>query len=949
MSGARLKKVDSLLRAALALPQDQRGKFLAEACRGDPSLYQELASLLAESEAGSSRSGDIPSPSLGPQLVQATATFRAGARVGCYEIIRWLGRGGMGEVYLARDLHLPRKVALKFLPKDLWADAAQVDRFRREAQAASALNHPNILTIYDFGEQGELHYIVSEFVDGTSLRERIGHLSEAEALDYARQIGEALASAHAAGIVHRDIKPENIMVRSDGYIKILDFGLAKVSNQRLQSTRSLDELPAAGPAASLFLPGRLIGTLSYMSPEQAGGEKVDLRTDVWSWGVVLYEMLAGRRPFEVFTPGDLFAALDRGPAPASSDKALNRVLGKAMRKQPQQRYPNMPAALEDLAEARGGPVKRSFARALRQLALADGMSLPWKSRAVLLAALALLILGAYSLFELKPGNAYRLQSTTRLTTSGNVIFAATSPAGDYISYARKERGGQALRVIQVPTNTDAERISPAAVEYAGITLSKDGFIYYVARQNEFGKLYRLPLLGGVPKWVADDVDSPISFSPDEKRFAFLRDDPVERATSLILRNTEEERETKLTTLKWPQSFGSPPVWSPDGGTLLFAAVFQNPSGGGPSNFRIMSVGAEDGKEDGSVSLPWHWMGKPVWLKNGKAIAVATASLGSDRGQIVEVGWPGGAVSPITHDTADYRNLSATLDAGKLVTTQLDRQSSIWMISLSGQENPHPVTTGGRFYGVSWTPAGKLVSQAYTNDQPGFWLIDPHNREQQPIMQGAYAESAVVASPDGRYLVHVSNRDGAFHLWRSDLDGTHSMRLTSGAASESGLTITPDGKWVVYTSADAGYSLWKAPMNGGEPIRITNRDARNPAVSPDGEIVACEYYDDASQKWTVAVLKLATGEPLRAFPQIPAGGSAVAVRWSADGRELLYALGDENEVFNIWAQPVGGGAPKKLTHFADDRIFAFAPSPDGKSLALVRGKTTSDVVVMQSSK
>jgi eukaryotic-like serine/threonine-protein kinase len=948
MPGARLKKIDSLLHAALALPQDQREKFLAEACRGDPALYQELSSLLADREEGSSQSGNSSSPNLGPQLVQATATFRAGARVGCYEIIRWLGRGGMGEVYLARDLHLPRKVALKFLPKDLWADAAQVDRFRREAQAASALNHPNILTIYDFGEQGELHYIVTEFVDGTSLRERIGHLSETEALDYARQIGEALASAHAAGIVHRDIKPENIMVRSDGYIKILDFGLAKVVNQHLESTRSLDEPLAAGPDASLFLPGRLIGTLNYMSPEQARGEKVDLRTDVWSWGVVLYEMLAGRRPFEALTPGDLLAALDRGPDPASRDKALNRVLAKALRKQPQQRYANMPAALEDMAEARS-KVKRRFARAFRRVVLAGGNSLPWKSRAVLLAALALLIVGVYSLFELKPGDAYRLQSTTRLTTSGNVVYAATSPAGDYISYARKERGGQALRVIQVPTNTDAERISAAAVEYAGITPSKDGFIYYVARQNEFGKLYRLPLLGGVPKWVADDVDSPISFSPDEKRFAFLRDDPVERATALIVRNTEEEKETKLITLKWPQSFGSPPAWSPDGSTVLFAAVFQNPSGGGFSNFRIMSVRAEDGKEVSSVSLPWHWMGKPVWLNNGKAIAVAKASRGSDRGQIVEVVWPGGVVSPITHDTADYRNLSATLDAAELVTTQLDRQSSIWMVSLSGQENPHPVTTGGRFYGLSWTPAGKLVSQAYTNDQPGFWLIDPRSREQQPIMQGSYAESAVMASPDGRYVVHVSNRDGAFHLWRSDFDGTHSIRLTSGAASESGLAITPDGKWVVYTSADAGYSLWKAPMSGGEPIQITNHDARNPAVSPDGEMVACEYYDDASQKWTVAVLTLATGEPLRAFPQIPAGDNAVAVRWSADGRDLLYALGDENEVFNIWAQPVSGGAPKKLTHLADDRIFAFAPSPDGKSLALVRGKTASDVVLMQTTK
>lgn len=262
MLRARLKKVDSLLQAALALPQDQREKFLAQACRNDPLLHREVCSLLARHSEPSS-SGEGPAPRLGPQLVQPAATFRAGARVGCYEIIRWLGRGGMGEVYQARDLHLPRKVALKFLPENFWTDSPQVERFRREARAVSSLNHPNIVTIYDFGEENGRNYIVTEYVEGVSLRERIGNLSAAEAVDYARQIGEALASAHAAGIVHRDIKPENIMVRSDGYIKILDFGLAKMANQRLESTGSTGSLDEPPPAASeLSLQGARIGTLN---------------------------------------------------------------------------------------------------------------------------------------------------------------------------------------------------------------------------------------------------------------------------------------------------------------------------------------------------------------------------------------------------------------------------------------------------------------------------------------------------------------------------------------------------------------------------------------------------------------------------------------------------------------------------------------------------------------
>jgi eukaryotic-like serine/threonine-protein kinase len=948
MLRARVKKVESLAQAALALPEAQRDKFLTEACQGDPSLLRDVRSWLANDPDGGDRKARGASPRMGPQLLKTATTLRPGARVGCYEIVRWLGRGGMGEVYLARDLHLPRKVALKFLSKDLWADPVHLDRFRREAQAASALNHPNILTIYDFGEENDFHYIVSEYVDGVSLRDCIGKLSRVQVIEYARQVGEALASAHAAGIVHRDIKPENIMVRSDGYIKILDFGLAKVVNQRLESTRSLDEPLAAGSNASLFLPGSLIGTLNYMSPEQARGEKVDLRTDIWSWGVVLYEMLTGRRPFEASTPAELLATLERGSVSAGGDKGLDRVVARALRPQPRQRYSNMPAALEELSKAGAGPVRRSFERVFRRFAI-DGKSLPWKSWAVLLLALALLGLGAYRLYELRPQSAYRLQSTARMTSSGNAVLAAISPAGDYISYARKERGGQALRVIQVPANTDLERVPPADVEYTGITLSKDGFIYYVARQNEFGKLYRMPLLGGPSQWVADDVDSPISFSPDEKRFVFLREDPAARATSLIVRKAEEEKETKLITLKWPQNFGSPPIWSPDGSTVLFAAAFQHPSGGDPSSFKIMSVRVEDGKQNGSISLSWHWMGKPVWLKNGQAIAVAAASQGSSRGQIVQVDWPGGRVSPITHDTADYRDLSAPLDAGNLITTQLDRQSSIWIVRLSDQANVRPVTSGGRFYGVSWTPGGKLLSQAHINDQPGFWLIDPRSGEQQPILQEPYAEQEVVASPDGKYLVHVSNRDSVFHLWRSNPDGTHSVRLTSSPAGESWPAPTPDGKWVVFTSVGAGYSLWKVSIDGGVPIQITSHDSRKPAVSPDGTMVVCEYYDDASHQWIATALELATGKPVHTFPQIPAGDNAAAVRWSPNGQDLLYVRDGANDVSNIWSQPVDGGAPGKLTHFADDHIFAFAPSPDGTALALVRGRTTSDVVLMQRAK
>jgi Tol biopolymer transport system component len=341
------------------------------------------------------------------------------------------------------------------------------------------------------------------------------------------------------------------------------------------------------------------------------------------------------------------------------------------------------------------------------------------------------------------------------------------------------------------------------------------------------------------------------------------------------------------------------------------------------------------------------MGKPAWLGNGKAIAAAAAGGGSSRGQIVQVGWPRGDVSELSHDTADYRDLSGTRDSGQLVTTQLDRQSSIWMAQLQEPDKAQAVISGGRFYGLSWTPAGKLLSQTNTNEQTAFWLVDPRSGEQQLVMQGQHAERDAVVSPDGRYLVFVSNRGGTFHIWRSNADASHAARLTLGPATESAPAITPDGKWVVYTSVGTGYSLWQAAMQGGKPFQIADHDARKATISPDGRLLVCEYYDDPSLKWTIAVLELATGKLVRTFPQIPAGDNAALVHWSPDGRDLFYSVADANEVSNVWAQRFEGGAPRKLTHFADDHIFALAPSPDGKSLALVRGRTSSDVVLMQA--
>src|SRR6266567_3914119 len=345
-------RVEALFHQALPLSSNDRAGFLDQACHGDDSLYREVASLLVNHEPEDQVLEKMKLPHLVQTLDAGRPTFNEGTRVGPYAIIRLLGTGGMGEVYLARDERLGRKVALKILPRDLAGSPALEERLHREAQTASALNHPNILTIYDFGRQGDVHYMVSEAVEGTQLREQIGQLSLAEAINYAGQIGHALEAAHAVGIIHRDIKPENIMVRSDGYIKVLDFGLAKLIGLQNESGKSLFERLSGNGVNTA--PGLLMGTVNYMSPEQIRGQSVDLRADIWSWGIVLYEMLSGKRPFESETPGDTLASiLSKTPGPPSNKKELNRLVERALAKDPGERFLTMPEALHELEQVSG--------------------------------------------------------------------------------------------------------------------------------------------------------------------------------------------------------------------------------------------------------------------------------------------------------------------------------------------------------------------------------------------------------------------------------------------------------------------------------------------------------------------------------------------------------------------------------------------------------------------
>lgn len=938
MTQEQRKKVESLFHAVLALPEEERASYLAEACPEEPFVREEVSILLSDHARAAEFFGklDFAAPL---RSAMGLLELPAGSRIGRYELIRLLGRGGMGEVYLAWDPELERKVAIKVLPFTFSSNDELIGRLRKEARAASALNHPNILTIHEFGVDDDIHYIVSEFIEGVSLRSLIGKLSEADALNYARQTGGALAAAHAAGIVHRDIKPENIMVRNDELVKVLDFGLAKLRDVPADKNGFAGNVTA--PQAANTRAGDVMGTINYMSPEQARGEPVDCRTDIWSWAVVVYEMLTGRKPFNATNIEDLRVAQAYKPTSARRRRRINRVVAKALRVDPSQRYSLMQEVLRDLPNTPG--IFHVLQRAALNLALQNGKP-QWKPW---LAFVTVLVLLGFSIRYTRlhwPQKVHRIISVVPVTKNGNASYAANSAGGEYIAFSTEERGGQALRLFDTRTNIYTEMIATRKLEYDGITMPISGWIYFVERKEQHGILVKMSLDASNRKVVADNIDSPISLSRDEKEAVFLREFPDTGVTILVLDNLETGEEKKLVTLHWPDKFASSPIWALDDMTVLVAAVFHDLSNG-TSKFKLESVDAETGKVVRAIDKPWYSMGKPAWLDKGRAFAAAVGTLRSNRAQLMQVNWPSGAESSMIHDTEDYRDLTMSSDSSKIVSLQVRRQSPLWVTPIQEPDKARPVSyPGTRFYGVSWTPDGGLISQAEINDRPGLWIVDPRSDKESPltIEPNVYQEASM--SSDGKYLIYVSRQDGDFHIWRSDPDGKHAVRLTGDAGQEDSPAITPDGRWVVYTSLKDGYWLSKISIEGGTPARIpTEFQASTPVPSPDGKWIACAYLNDG--KWVEAVLDSDTSKVKYSFANISAGPDAKPVAWTGDSKGLLYGMDNDEGVSNIWIQPLDGGSARQMTHFTDDTIFAFASN--GAYLALVRGKITSDVVLMRT--
>lgn len=979
-------------------PED-RSSFVAQACSGDENLRSEVESLIASHEESGSFI-DQPAFELAASLWAGDRSeLKPGQTIGSYEVLSFISRGGMGEVYLAEDKRLGRKVALKLLPSTFTTNTDRLRRFEQEARAASALNHPNIITIYEIREAAGSHIIATEFVEGETLRLRLNRspLTLAETLNIAIQIADALSAAHKAGIIHRDIKPENIMLRPDGYVKVLDFGLAKLSEE-------------ASPAVAAEAPtiqvrtgsGIVIGTAGYMSPEQARGLGVDHRSDIFSLGAVMYEMIARRKPFEGDTPSDTLASILKSEPPPLSrvtpgvPPELVRIVTKSLRKDREERYQVVKDLWLDLKALKQElEFQDKLDRSVSSDADATGVMLPGEPTATItgaqatagsaisnisetisieikrhkvgaalaLAAIVLIMaaggLGIYKwLHREAPVEHFSAVRLTRLTNSGNAIDATISPDGKYIVYALSDRGSQSLYIRQVSTANDKLIVPPARVGFFGMTFSPDATeLYYAVKANlDTGTLYRIPVLGGTPIKVLENIDSPISFSPDGKQFVLIRGQyPNPGESALVIANVDGNGERVLAVKKHPERFApvffAGPSWSPDGKIIAGSvATF-----GGQS--KVVGFSVDDGSEKELTATTWQFSARVQWLPDMTGLLVVAGDTANEA-QLWYISYPRGQVRHVTNDLNSYRAISLTQDGKKFATVQSQGLVNLWLVPEGDAKKAVRLPTGNvtSYFtsagsNVSWAPDGRIVYVSNEGGQPDIWIADSDGTNRKQLTTNAATNVSPVVTADGRYIVWVTWQDGKRNIWRMNFDGSNPVRLTSGLA-DTFPTLSPDSRWVIYTTLQGVKpTLWKISIDGGTPVQVSDHVATLSSVSPDGKSIAFTYSesrDPFAPVNRIAVIPFEGGPDIKVF-EIVASGTALAVlHWSNDGKSILYTV-TSNNLTNIWSQPVDGGKPTQVTDFREMLMTGFSWSRDGKQLACTRGTLVRDAILVTDVK
>ena len=900
-----------------------------------------------------------------------------------YRVLRRLGSGGMGVVYEAEDSKLGRRVALKFLPESTHRDPQSLERFLREARSASALNHPCICTIHAIEEHDGHTFIAMELLEGQTLDQLIplGALPIPRTIDIGIQLADALDAAHKKGIIHRDIKPGNIFVTERGAIKILDFGLAKLLPEHHANFGG----ETVGDAQTMLLtsPGTAVGTISYMSPEQARGEELDPRSDLFSLGCVLYQLSTGRLPFPGSTSALVFDnILHNAPtAPVTLNPEvpaeLERILNKALEKDREVRYQVAAELRADLkrlqreldsgkavavstasshvAVSQGGVATAAaepsrpaigssakiFIAASAKNKLGTGVAL-----AVVVLLLAAAAYGVYSLLPHKKELPVERMSIENLTNSGNVFLTKLSPDGKYLLHVRQENGLQSLWLRHIPTGSNTQVVAPFATRYTGLTFSPDGnYIYFVRRdesEQAIASLYQAPVLGGIHRLVIKDVDSPIAFSPDGQLFGYLHRHEDSALTDLYLVHKDGTPDRALFRHKPIATNSLTMAWSPDGKTILIPVAQPTPTDFGG----FLAVNVASGEQKLVALAKDRGYFDPAWMPDGKSVLVAAslAETAFGRRQIGIVSYPSGEFRLLTTDTNLYLYPSIAADGRTIAASQAQFKFELDVAPASSPDSIRAVPLSSRLsiWRWDWTPDGRLL----VPQGPDLRIVNPAGGENVVASNMKHPADQSASCGEGKYIVYrqFGGTNGvADNLWRMDATGLNLKQLTFGL-NEADPECSRDGKWVYYVDRADNMNLKRISVEGGTPETIINIPTGSYALSPDGKQIIRDEVRDSDHKLMLAIYSIE--DKKKTYIEYDQR-ALLGLTFLPDGKSIAYVI-REKAVDNLWVRPLDGSPGHQLTHFTSESISAFRYSQDGTKIALERGHVDSDAVLLSNA-